>query len=164
MLKLWHNGLDRCAGISRRPSRWLELRKGLQLFRCRCQGHVRWVPEHLGLGPSLFGSMARPHTLLQLPKESSRNYLTCLPPNTHKSRPLDARRGRFSLDGATTARKRRHDKGGDSGECPGRLEGLTPTSIYPGHALETRAMYIAVVIFPRISPATSQPLANSEAY
>ena len=51
VLKLWHNGLDRCAGILRRPSRWLELRKDLQLFRCRCQGHVRWVPEHLGMGP-----------------------------------------------------------------------------------------------------------------
>ena len=49
VLKLWHNGLDRCAGILRRPSRWLELRKDLQLFRCRCQGHVRWVPGHLGL-------------------------------------------------------------------------------------------------------------------
>ena len=71
-----HNGLDRCAGILRRSSRWLELRKGLQLFRCRCRGHVRWVPEHLGLGPSLFGSMARLHTLLQRPKESTRNYLT----------------------------------------------------------------------------------------
>ena len=38
-----------------------------------------------------------------------------LPPNTQKSRPLDARRGRLSLDGATTANKRRQHYGGDSG-------------------------------------------------